>query len=62
LRRHRRKHIRGDLSIDVALIEWDTSFISRPISNMVPATPLQELTRGYTACADMDCGHDEEVG
>ncbi|HEU4925342.1 MAG TPA: NAD(P)/FAD-dependent oxidoreductase [Burkholderiales bacterium] len=44
------KYIRmWDPSIDVVLIERDTSFVSCPISNMVLGgyTTVQELTRGY---------------
>jgi len=60
------KYIRlWDPSIDVVLIERDTSFVSCPISNAVLAgfTNVQELTRGYDGLRrhGVTVVHDEAV-
>jgi sulfite dehydrogenase len=60
------KYIRmWDPSIDVVLIERDTSFVSCPISNMVLGgyTTVQELTRGYDGLRrhGVTVVHDEAV-
>jgi sulfide dehydrogenase [flavocytochrome c] flavoprotein subunit len=60
------KYIRlWDPSIDVVLIERDTSFVSCPISNAVLAgfTSMQELTRGYDGLRrhGVTVVHDEAV-
>jgi sulfide dehydrogenase [flavocytochrome c] flavoprotein chain len=60
------KYIRmWDSSIDVVLIERDTSFVSCPISNMVLGgyTTVQELTRGYDGLRrhGVTVVHDEAV-
>jgi sulfide dehydrogenase [flavocytochrome c] flavoprotein chain len=61
------KYIRlWDPSIDVVLIERDTSFVSCPISNAVLAgfTTVQELTRNYDGLRrhGVTVVHDEAVG